>query len=537
MDYFDNQNNEQNNSLQNESEEKIEATPQKSEPVTKNPTESFNNGESVQQVPPANQGYQNQSQVQPQPQQQRTVGQYPYSYQNGQTNQYRYPNTQPTNPQTYEYSPNNLNNQPVVVPPQPIKKSKKGIIIFASIIAGCLTLVFLLLAAAIYNNASLDKSSAKNDSSNNSSSSSAPVITIEDNEKSSNNEEVTNNMSLTAQIADKVAPSVVAITIKIDQRGYSSAAAGSGIIVSEDGYIATNYHVVEYADTYPKYTSISVMLDDGTEYDAKYIAGDSKNDIAVIKIDAKDLPAAQMGNSDKLSRGEFVMAIGNPLGEYLEGSVSLGVVSATGRTGIDDTAVAYIQTDAAINPGNSGGPLINMDGQVVGINTAKVVLEGYEGIGFAIPSSFAVNVINELISTGKAPSYAFIGIEYVEVNESTASYYNLPQGLRIINIYEQSKVDTSKVQKGDIIVAADGQDITSATDISKILASKKPGDTIKLTIFHPENGTGTKFDTEVTLISNNDVEESEDNNNYNNYNNNNNNNNGNNSFFDFDFGY
>lgn len=396
----------------------------------------------------------------------------------------------------YQYD-TQYNNQP-----QKPKKSSKGIITFTILLVAC------VLVAAIAMIVTLNSDEALIGGGNDTSTTSPTANkVITPNDKPTTDEDkndiVAGEISSTAEVASKIAPSVVAITVDM---GAFNQTAGSGFIISEDGYIVTNNHVVADASSQNSRIKITVLLDDGNEYEAKFIAGDSRNDIAVIKIDATGLSPAEIGNSDQLLRGDFVMAVGNPLGEF-QGSVSLGVVSGTGRVGIDSSAIPYIQTDAAINPGNSGGPLVNMYGQVVGINTAKVVITGYEGIGFAIPMAYAEDIINELINTGEAPSYAFIGIQYTAITQTQAEYYNVPVGLRIEAIYEQSKIDQSVVQIGDIITEVDGQTIDSTTVLTRILSEKKPGDTIKVKLYRSNRGLGNEYETTITLISSSEVEE------------------------------
>lgn len=390
------------------------------------------------------------------------------------------------------------------------KKSKAGLITFISLITVCVIVTCISLAYA-FNSSSKSTDSAKNNNSKSETTTGHSNLTISD------SDDVLGNSEVTAAVAEKVAPSVVAITVTTkDPNSYSfysngsnsSVSAGSGFIIqSENGYsyIATNYHVVEAADVYAKYTVISVMLDDGTEYEAQYVAGDSKNDIAVIKVKADNLTVAELGNSDKLTRGEFVMAIGNPLGKDLEGSVSLGIISGTGRTVSEGSSVPFIQTDAAINSGNSGGPLVNMNGQVVGINTAKVQAEGYEGLGFSIPMSYAEPILSELIKTGKAPAYACIGIQYTFISDIVSQNYNVPVGLQIASINDGSKIDRNTVKIGDIITKVDGKEIKSASTITELLNGKKPGDKITLTLYRPNSGNGSTFETTVTLVSNEDL--------------------------------
>ncbi len=491
---------EQNNQSVNADNQSQNGIPQENAPVEpEKPV--FADSEPVGNIPkqPTQEPPTYQTPYQPQQQQGYYQQQSGYPQQpNGYYQQQNYtpPKFSPQQPQ-YQYN-DQYDNQP-----KKPKKSSKGIITFTILLVACV----LVAAIAMIVTLNSDDALIGGGDNNTTTTSPAPSKVITPNDKPTTDEDkndtVAGEISATAEVASKIAPSVVAITVDM---GAFNQTAGSGFIISEDGYIVTNHHVVAEADSKNSRVKITVLLDDGNEYNAKFVAGDSRNDIAVIKIDATGLSPAEIGNSDQLLRGDFVMAVGNPLGEF-QGSVSLGVVSGTGRVGIDSSSIPYIQTDAAINPGNSGGPLVNMYGQVVGINTAKVVITGYEGIGFAIPMAYAENIINELISTGHAPSYAFIGIQYTAITQTQAEYYNVPVGLRIEAIYEQSKIDKNVVQVGDIITEVDGQAIDSTTVLTKILSEKKPGDTIKVKLYRSNRGLGNEYETTITLISSSEVEE------------------------------
>ena len=243
-------------------------------------------------------------------------------------------------------------------------------------------------------------------------------------------------------VANKVLPSIVGISIDYTVNsmfGQSSTAkaSGSGIIISEDGYILTNNHVINSSssnsNSYYQITEANnlkvTLYNDDTEYDAKVIGSDSQTDLAVIKIEKTGLTAAELGDSSAVQVGEFAMAVGNPLG--LQSSISCGIVSAKDREVTDtDTKTTYhvIQTDAAINSGNSGGALVNADGKVIGINTLKLSGTGVEGIGFAIPINSTIDVYKELISKGKI-SRPFIGITGIDLDEATAKKNNLVEGI------------------------------------------------------------------------------------------------------------
>lgn len=296
-----------------------------------------------------------------------------------------------------------------------------------------------------------------------------------------------------SQIAQKVGPSIVGIRMMVSnsQRSFfstdnASNAEGSGIIISADGYIMTNYHVVQYAD--PKLSSSSratleVFLADGTQAKAKFVGGDIETDLAVIKIELKNLPVATLGDSSKLQVGELAVAIGNPLGLEFAGSVTTGVISALNRTlQSEDISQNLIQTDAAINPGNSGGALLNSKGEVIGINSAKISMEGVEGLGFAIPINDAKPIINQLIMFGYIKGRPLIGISGEEINSTLARAYNLPVGIYVTTVGEATGAEKAGLQEGDVITAVNGKNVSTMNELNTIKKQYKPGDTVTLTV-------------------------------------------------------
>lgn len=243
--------------------------------------------------------------------------------------------------------------------------------------------------------------------------------------------------------------------------------SGSGIIISQDGYIVTNQHVIDGA------TEISVVLNTGDEYTATLVGADSKSDLAVLKIDKTELPAATLGDSTTVEVGELAVAIGNPLGQELAGTVTAGVVSAVNRTmTVDNKVYNLIQTDAAINPGNSGGALVNSKGEVIGINTIKLSTTEVEGIGFAIAISEAKPIIDDLMNNGYVAGRPLVGINVTENRN----------GLTVYSILENSGAAKAGIQIGDLIIKADGEAIYSSARLNEIRDTKKPGDYIVLTV-------------------------------------------------------
>ena len=298
------------------------------------------------------------------------------------------------------------------------------------------------------------------------------------------------------QVARVVRPSVVGIINYRTNQILMPATEGSGIILSENGYIITNAHVVEQAE------SIVVVLADGTDYLAELVGADVRTDLAVLRINRTGLPAAVFGDSNQLEVGETVIAIGNPGGLELAGTVTRGVVSAVDRVvSTPYNSTTYIQTDAAINPGNSGGPLSNEFGQVIGINTAKIVEVGYEGIGFAIPISDAIPIIEELIRNGRVTGRALLGITGQNVDEVIARNNNVPAGVQIQGI-SSDELSGRGVMPGDIVTHMNGQRIFNLNDMRNILSTKQVGELVLLTLHRPgrPGGMGNTFEVEVRLI-------------------------------------
>lgn len=310
-----------------------------------------------------------------------------------------------------------------------------------------------------------------------------------------------------AGIAKKVGPSVVGIRMTIANSGSAFSGAsqgngtseGSGIIISQDGYIMTNYHVVSYADTKNGASSnatLEVFLPDKRQAKAKFIGGDSVNDLAVIKIDMVNLPVAELGDSSKLEVGEPAIAIGNPLGMEFAGSVTVGVISALNRkVDTENKTMNLIQTDAAINPGNSGGALVNSQGQIVGINSAKISEAGVEGLGFAIPISDAKPIIDQLILFGYIKGRLLIGISGKDITETIAKQYNLQVGVYVTDVSQGSGADQAGVKNGDILVGMDGKEVKTINDMDSIKKSHKVGDTVSVTIIRQ----GNKKDLNLTF--------------------------------------
>lgn len=261
------------------------------------------------------------------------------------------------------------------------------------------------------------------------------------------------------------------------QQQMPTRAQGSGFIVSPDGVILTNSHVVSEAK------EVMVKLTDRREFRAKVLGADAKTDVAVLKIDAKNLPTVALGNTRDLKVGEWVLAIGSPFG--FENSVSAGVVSAKGRSLPDDSFVPFIQTDVAVNPGNSGGPLFNTRGEVVGINSQIYSRSGgYQGLSFAIPIELASRVKDQIVAVGHA-SHARLGVAIQEVNQTFADSFHLekPEGALVSNVDKNGPAEKAGIKSGDVILQVNGQAITSSADLPAMIGSATPGDKVSLEVW------------------------------------------------------
>ncbi|MBR4549668.1 MAG: trypsin-like peptidase domain-containing protein [Oscillospiraceae bacterium] len=292
-----------------------------------------------------------------------------------------------------------------------------------------------------------------------------------------------------AQIFEMAKEQVVGITTEVTYQNFfgmssSSAVSGSGFVISEDGYILTNYHVIETA--YSNNLDITVMTYDGTKYTAAIVGFESGNDIAVLKIDATGLSPVAFGNSDEITMGETVYAVGNPLGE-LAYSMSTGTVSGLDREIVTDESVVGInmfQIDAAVNPGNSGGPVYNGHGEVIGIVTAKSGATNAEGLGFAIPSNDASSIADDLMTKGYVTGKAYMGVRLDErYNAMYAEYYNMPLGAYVYSVDNGSAAERAGLQAGDIITKLGDTEISSYTDLKAAVRAFSAGDSVDIVLF------------------------------------------------------
>ena len=296
--------------------------------------------------------------------------------------------------------------------------------------------------------------------------------------------------------ANKILPSIVGINIEytINTNSFfgkstsTANASGSGIIISEDGYILTNNHVVSSSSESNSYYQISeakkvtvTLFNDETAYEAKIIGKDEQTDLAVIKIEKNGLTAAEFADSDSVKVGEFVMAVGNPVN--MTSTVTDGIISAVNRkiTDSDGKTFTCIQTNAAINSGNSGGALVNSEGKVIGINTLKLSGTGIEGIGFAIPINSTTDITSQLIQYSKVKR-PYIGISGIDLDETTSKKYNLVIGIYVRTVEEFSAAEKAGLKIGDVIIEAEGKSITKMDELNEIKNSHQIGDELKIKV-------------------------------------------------------
>ena len=374
---------------------------------------------------------------------------------------------------------------------KPANFGKTVVLPFFSGVIGCATVLSTVLFVPGIKNTLFPTTSVISTATSNSTSSDGSVKQI-DLDKYSNT---------SVYAANKILPSIVGI--KVDYTvssnyysmfGFSSTpqkssatASGSGIIISEDGYILTNNHIVATTSSDSFYqvseaNKVTVTLyDDKTEYEAKIIGKDEQTDLAVIKIDKTGLTKAEFADSDSIKVGEFAMAVGNPLG--MQSSITCGVISAVNRevTDTDNKTFKLIQTDAAINSGNSGGALVNSEGKVIGVNTLKLSGTGIEGMGFAIPINSTSSITEQLIQYSKVKR-PYIGIGGVDLDEKIAKAHNLVVGIYVKTIEDFSAAEKAGLKVGDVIIEVDGKKVTKMDELNEIKNSKNIGDELKLKV-------------------------------------------------------
>lgn len=297
----------------------------------------------------------------------------------------------------------------------------------------------------------------------------------------------------TRDLVKAVKDSIVYIEVYVTYRGQETLyGAGSGIVISQDGYIITNAHVAEN-DSYPvSKLEVNVNTTDpetgdvvSNKYVAELLGSDTDTDLAVLKIDATGLTAAKLGNSDELSLGDDVVVIGNPLG--LETSVSKGVVSGLDRQVYDDNSISAIQTDTAINSGNSGGGMFNMYGEVVGVVNMKLINDNAENLGFAITINDAKAVISDLITKGYVSGRPILGITCIQVSDYLGAIQGMTPGLLVTDIDQTLAIADSELVVGDTITAINGTEVRSVDEVSEVIKDMKPGDTVTVTVVRTDS--------------------------------------------------
>lgn len=298
-----------------------------------------------------------------------------------------------------------------------------------------------------------------------------------------------NEQELTLQeIYAKLSPCCVSVTASYA----AGTSTGSGFILTPDGYVATNAHVISGAQT------VDVALESGKHYPAQVVGCDTVSDLAVLKIEAGELPCVELGDSDSLQVGDPVVAIGDPLGIELRGTMTNGIVSAINRdVEVSGRTMTLIQTNAALNEGNSGGPLLNMQGQVVGINTMKIssLRSSVEGLGFAIPSQIAAPILSELMEQGFIAGRPALGLDGISVPAYASAFYRLPQGVYVRSVEESSDAAAKGIQPGDVITGWNNSVIGELDDLTTLMNLSEAGDTVRLTIYR----RGIYYSVDVTL--------------------------------------
>lgn len=378
----------------------------------------------------------------------------------------------------------------------------RGLKVFAGILGGVMALGVLTFSgygvySAFFRSGSL-QAGGSNSQQSSSSQENLPSLNVESTPESETSSASADGKLTAREVAAKVKPSVVGVVQY--QYGSSSIEAsgeGSGIIMTSDGYIITNAHVISGA------SGIKVVLNNGEEYEARIIGSDTRTDLAVIKIEANNLTPAEFGESSKMQEGDIVMAIGNPGGLTFAGSITQGILSGVNRqlsSSYGTTSV--LQTDAAINPGNSGGALVNEYGQVIGINSSKISATDYEGIGFAIPIDDAKPIVDDLIQNGRVTGRVVLGVYNAQsVDEVASRVYGVPTGVLVGGTDPESDLAQKGVITGDIITKINNTDVTSTADIYTVLQDFEVGDSVKLTVFRRTSGQSDKtFEVTVTLM-------------------------------------
>lgn len=408
------------------------------------------------------------------------------------------PINQEAQPDNQQYQYNNFNGYYYAPPKQPKKPKEKkpygiGVVAVAAVVAaviGAVSSIAVLLPALSADGTDITG------------------VTTETVQNKVNINVDKTAESVVEAVAEKVTPSVVGIRTTTSVMSFfggtsESSGDGSGVVYSSDGYIITNYHVISNALS-GNSGRIEVFLDSASSegYAATVVGYNISSDLAVIKINAKNLTAVEFSDSDDLKVGQYVITIGNPGGLEFMDSVTYGVISGLNRVVSSDSGVELIQTDAAINPGNSGGALVNTEGKLVGINSSKIVSEEFEGMGFAIPSNTVKEICEDIISRENSPE-PYIGISISErYTAEVLEYYGYPNGAVVLSVAEGSPADNAGIQRGDIITEYDGKEISEYTVLEDYIMNSTPNEKVTVKIYR----SGRYYTTDITVGSNNAVD-------------------------------
>lgn len=398
----------------------------------------------------------------------------------------------PPEPNYYQY--NGYTYSPK--PNKPKKSYGAGTVILASLLAAVIgTLGGIFAVRFIQKN--------NNDDNNNILIDTPPTVSSQN---------VNINVDKTAEniveaVYEKAAPSVIGIRTTTSVTSFFGGrndvpSEGSGVIYTSDGYIITNYHVISEAVTNKKATKLEVFIDDTSKsYSATVVGYNISSDLAVIKINAKGLPAVTLADSSTLKVGQYVITIGNPSGLEFMDSVTYGIISGLDRVVSTNSDVKLIQTDAAINPGNSGGALLNSKGELVGINSLKIVSEEYEGMGFAIPSNTVKSICDKIIERENDPE-PYVGISISEkYSASVLEYYGFPVGAVVLSVADGSPAQEAGIARGDIITEYNGKEISNYTLLEQYVNESAPGEKVTIKLYR----SGRNYTTTLTVGSNNSV--------------------------------
>lgn len=388
------------------------------------------------------------------------------------------------NPNNYSYT--SYSYPPV---PQNKKKHSTGVVILSAVLAAIIG-----ASAGIMSLLSYTKMTGKTETDSGNNTVKNISISVDENAD-----------SIAQAVSEKAGDSVVGVRTTTSVMSFfggsqSATGEGSGVVYSSDGYIITNYHVIKDAVTSSTSSKIEVFIGslDSKSYEASVVGYNISSDLAVLKINAKNLQAVEIADSSTLKVGQPAVTIGAPGGLEFMGSVTYGIISGLDRVVSASSSVSLIQTDAAINPGNSGGALLDTTGKLIGINSSKIVAEEFEGMGFAIPSNKVVEVVKRIISKENSPE-PYIGISISEkYTAQVLSYYGYPAGAVVLSVYDGSPAESAGIKRGDIITEFDGKQITEYNLLNDYLNDCDPGQTVSMKVYR----SGRTYDVNITIAAN-----------------------------------